>query len=255
MLNLIKSEVLKVRSTQVWIWMILPALALTALSTIGTVYGSIDDHEHLGEPIRYYDIFTTSTGGAVALLVIGVLGLTTEFRHKTITPTLLATPARWALLGGKAIAYVMFSFFYAAICIAVDLVIAIIWLNAKGLPVEFGHGVLPGILKAFVALVLTASFGLGLGALIRNQAAAMVVGILYFFIVNGLLSVLPWVRHWIYPWTPGGAVSAFTSNGSSHDVSSDSHLLAPLGGGLVFLLWTLVILVAGGFFSLNRDIS
>ncbi|MDQ2837531.1 MAG: ABC transporter permease subunit [Actinomycetota bacterium] len=255
MLNLIKSEVLKTRSTQVWLWMILPAVALTALTTIATVYGSIYDHEHGGDPIRYYDIFTQSSGAGIALLVIGILGLTTEFRHKTITPTLLATPQRWSLLAGKAISYALFSLFYAAICVILNFVIAIIWLDAKNVPLDFGHGVIGGVIKAFFALVLTALFGLGLGALIKNQAASMVVGILYFAIINGLLSVIPYVRKG-YPYTPGGAITAFTSNGHVQGgVASDVHMLEPLVGGLVFLIWALVLLVAGGFLSLNRDIS
>ncbi len=256
MLNLIKSEILKTRSTQVWLWMVLPAVALTALSTIFTVYSTIDDHENLGRQINYYDIFTQSGGAAVALLVIGVLGLTTEFRHKTITPTLLATPQRWTLLAGKAISYVMFSLFYAAVCLIVNFAIAIIWLDAKSLPIDFGHGVVGGVIKAFLALVLTALFGLGLGALIKNQAASMVVGILYFAIINGLLSAIPGVRK-AYPYTPGGAVTAFTSNGhlQGNGLSSDVHMLAPLVGGLLFLAWALALLVAGGMVSLNRDIS
>jgi len=254
MLNLIRSEVRKTRSTQVWLWMILPAVALTALSTIGTVYGSVQDHESSGEAIRYYDIFTQSSSAAVALLVIGILGLTTEFRHKTITPTLLATPQRWLLLAGKAISYVTFSLFYAAICVVVNFAIAIIWLDAKNLPVDLGHGVPWGVVKAFLALVLVALFGLGLGALIRNQAASMVVGILYFSIISGLLSVIPWVRRG-YPYTPGGAIAAFTSNGRQSGAFPDVHPLAPILGGLLFLGWGLVLLAAGGGLSLNRDIS
>ena len=255
MLNLIRSELLKTRSTQVWLWMIVPSVALTALSTIGQTYGSIYDHEHAGVPIRYYDIFTTAAGGGVALLVLGILGLTTEFRHKTITPTLLATPARWRLLSGKALSYVLFALFYAVICVVVNLAIAIPWLQAKGLPVSFGHGVPGGIGKAFLALIVLAEFGLGLGALVRNQAAAMVIGIFYFSIITGLLSALPWVRHWIYPWTPGGALNAFTSNGQRLDGPSDVHLLSPPLGGLLLLGWTVAILLAGGYFSLDRDIS
>ena len=255
MRNLIRSEVLKTRSTQVWLWMILPAAALTALSTIGQTYGSIYDNEHGGAAIRYYDIFTTANGGGVALLVIGILGLTTEFRHKTITPTLLAIPGRWTLLVGKAISYAIFAFFYAVICIVVNFAIAIPWLDAKGIPVEFGHGVPGGVVKAFLALLMTALFGLGLGALVRNQAAAMVIGIFYFAIISNLLSVIPWVRHWIYPWSPGGALDAFISNGTIRNTADDVHRLAPLNGGLLFLVWTLVLLGAGGYFSLNRDIS
>jgi hypothetical protein len=254
MINLIRSEVLKVRSTQVWLWMVLPAVALTALATVGTTYSSITDHEQSGVPIRYYDIFTQSGSAAVALLVIGILGLTTEFRHKTITPTLLATPNRWLLLIGKAISYVLFSLFYAVICLVVNFAIAIIWLDAKNVPVDLGHGVPGGVIKAFLALVVTALFGLGLGALVKNQAAAMVIGIFYFAIISGLLSVIPWVRKG-YAYTPGGAVAAFTSNGHVQGTPSDVHLLAPLVGGLVFLIWALALLVAGGLVSLNRDIS
>lgn len=254
MIDLVKSEVLKVRSTQVWMWMVLPAVALTALSTIGTTYGSIHDNETVGTPIRYYDIFTQSGGAAIALLVIGILGLTTEFRHQTITPTLLATPNRRSLIAGKAVSYVLFSVFYAIICVIVNFAIAIIWLNAKHLPVELGHGVAGGVIKAFVALVLTALFGLGLGALLKNQAASMVIGILYFAVINGLLSVIPWVRLG-YPYTPGGAITAFTSNGHVQGGPSDVHLLNPLVGGVLFLGYALVLLAAGGYLNLNRDIS
>jgi hypothetical protein len=253
-INLVRSEVLKVRSTQVWLWMVVPAVALTVLSTIGTLVGTIHDHDTAGVPIRYYDIFTQSSGAGIALLVIGILGLTTEFRHQTITPTLLATPKRWSVIGGKSLSYVLFSLFYAVICVVINFAIAIIWLNAKGISIDLGHGVVGGIVKAFIALVLTALFGLGLGALIRNQAASLVVGILYFAIINGLLSVIPYVRKG-YAYTPGGAVTAFTSNGHTTGLPDDVHLLNPLVGGLLFLGWAALLVCVGGYLSLNRDIT
>lgn len=254
MLNLIKSEVLKTRSTQVWLWMILPAVALTALTTIGSTYDLADNYHHGIPDLDYYRVFTASQNGGVALLVIGILGLTTEFRHKTITPTLLATPARWTLLAGKAISYVMFALFYAVLCLVVNFAIALIWLKGSHVPIDFGHGVWPGVLKAFISLVLTAVFGLGLGALVRNQAAAMVIGIFYFTVIDGLLSILPWERRVIYKFTPAANLTSFVSNGR-HQGLDDVHLFSPLLGGLIFLIWTLILLAAGGFFSLNRDIS
>ena len=257
MLNLIKSEVLKTRSTQVWLWMILPAVALTSLTTIGQSYDLVQNyHNGLRQDLNYYGLFTALANGGVALLVIGILGLTTEFRHKTITPTLLATPNRWLLLAGKSISYVLFALFYAIVCLIVNFAIATIWLNAANVPVDLGHGVIPGIIKAFVSLVVTAIFGLGLGALVRNQAAAMVIGIFYFSIIDGLLSVIPWERRVIYRYTPGASLGAFVSNGHhSQDGPQDVHLFAPLAAGLLFLGWTLLILVAGGQVSLRRDIS
>lgn len=253
MINLIRSEVLKIRSTQVWFWMMLLSLAFTALGTIGTVVGAVSNHRN-GDPVDYYAVFTQSQGAGVALLVLGLLGLTTEFRHKTITPTLLATPNRWRLLTGKAASYGVFAIVYAIFCVVVNFAIAIIWLSAAGVPVEFGHGVPGGVGKAFLTLVLTGMFGLGLGALIRNQAAAMVFGIVYFFILDNVLNFVPWVRKG-YAYTPGGAVKAFNSNGHVEGMPGDVHLLAPALGGLLFLIWSLALLGVGGSASLRRDIS
>jgi hypothetical protein len=253
MINLVRSEVLKIRSTQVWFWMVLLAAAFTALGTIGMAVTAVSDH-HDRHPVDYYGLFTQSQGAGVALLVLGLLGLTTEFRHKTITPTLLATPNRWRLLAGKAASYVIFAIIYALICVVLNFAIAIIWLKAAGVPIEYGHGVPGGVGKAFLTLVLTGMFGLGLGALLRNQAAAMVFGIVYFFILDNVLNYVPWVRKG-YAYTPGGAVKAFNSNGHVDGMPGDVHLLAPAAGGLLFLAWSLALLVIGGRFSLSRDIS
>jgi len=252
-INLIRSEVLKIRSTQVWFWMVLLSLAFTALGTIIAVVQGIQSH-HDGNFVDYYSIFTQSQGASVALLVLGLLGLTTEFRHKTITPTLLATPNRWLLLTGKAASYAIFAVIFAIVCVIANFAIATVWLSAASVPVEFGHGVPGGVLKAFASLVLTGMFGLGLGALIRNQAAAMVFGIVYFFVLDPVLNFTPWIRK-VYAYTPGGAIKAFTSNGHVDGMPGDVHLLSPAVGGVLFLVWSLVLLAAGGQASLRRDIS
>lgn len=253
MINLVRSEVLKIRSTQVWFWMLLLSSAFTALGTIGNVVNAVNDYDN-GAPVDYYGVFTQSQGAGVALLVLGLLGLTTEFRHKTITPTLLATPNRWLLLAGKAASYAVFAIVYALICVVLNFAIAIIWLSAEGVPLDYGHGVPGGVGKAFVTLVLTGMFGLGLGALLRNQAAAMVFGIVYFFILDNVLNFVPWIRKG-YAYTPGGAIKAFNSNGNVEGMPHDVHLLAAAAGGVLFVIWSLALLVIGGRLSLSRDIS
>jgi hypothetical protein len=82
----------------------------------------------------------------------------------------------------------------------------------------------------------------------------MVIGIFYFSIIDGLLSVLPWERRVIYRFTPGANLTAFVSNGRVNG-PDDVHLFSPLLAGAVFVGWTAVLLAAGGYFSLNRDIS
>lgn len=59
MINLVRSEILKIRSTQVWFWMVLLAAAFTALGTIVMVVMAINDHDN-GAPVDYYAVFTQS---------------------------------------------------------------------------------------------------------------------------------------------------------------------------------------------------
>jgi ABC-2 type transport system permease protein len=253
MLNLIRSEVLKIRSTQVWFWMMLLVTGITVAATLGTVL-TIDTATPVRE-INYFSIWTNFGVAGVALVVLGLLGLTTEFRHKTITPTLLANPGRWQLLIGKALAYVVFAIPYGIVCLLVNLVTALICLNAKGLPVHFADGAPGGMVRNFLALILLAFFGLGLGALIRNQAAGMVVGILYLSVLNIFFAGIPGLRR-VYLFEPAGAFNAFTSRDrDNYGLSSDVIHVSPVAGGLILLAWCLILLVAGGYLSLNRDIS
>jgi len=253
MINLIRSEVLKIRSTQVWIWMLVLAVVFTGLITLGASADAVSRYES-GQPVVYYDLFTTSTSASFALMILGILGLTTEFRHQTITPTLLATPNRWKLLAGKIASYGVFSIIYSIVCIAVNFTVAIIWLSAKNVPLEYGHGVAGGVVKVFISLVLLGIFGLGVGALIRNQAAAMVLGIVYFGILNILLAGIPFIRK-VWMFEPGGAFAVFTSNGQMTGLSNDVYVITPMAGLAILIGWCVLILGLGAMLSLNRDIS
>jgi hypothetical protein len=253
MINLIRSEVLKVRSTQVWFWLLLLSIGFTTLVSIGTSYEAVND-TRLSNPVDYYAVFTSSRQAGFALMVLGVLGLTTEFRHKTITPTLLATPDRWRLLAGKVASYAVFSVLYAIVCIVVNVIVAVAWLSANNVPVEFGHGVPGGVIKNLVSLILLGMFGLGIGALIRNQAAALVFAIVYLAILNPILSSVVWIRK-VWMFEPGGALAAFTSNGRIDGLSDDVYHLSPMAGFTVLAAWCVGLLVLGGAIGLTRDIS
>ena len=51
-------------------------------------------------------------------IILGITIVTTEFRHGTITPTLLATPGRERVLAGKAIAGVLVAILFAVLAIS-----------------------------------------------------------------------------------------------------------------------------------------
>ena len=79
----------------------------------------------------------------VAVFVLGVLGVTTEFRYQTITPTVLATPSRWALITAKMITYALVGALYALICMVVQLAIALPWMSAKNIDFAFSSEHIP----------------------------------------------------------------------------------------------------------------
>src|SRR3954453_18523691 len=91
--RLVHAEIVKLRTTQVWFWLLLAALAMASLLTIGPIAsGDIAESGDLA------DLFTGAASSYLPVFVLGVLGVTTEYRYQTITPAVLATPTRGPLV-------------------------------------------------------------------------------------------------------------------------------------------------------------
>ena len=97
---LVRAEFRKLLSTQVWFWLLLASVAITVLGVVGTIAGTSSDFDL---QLHVRDVFVSANSAYIALFVLGVLAVTTEFRYQTITPTVLGTPSRWLIVGAKAI--------------------------------------------------------------------------------------------------------------------------------------------------------
>lgn len=249
MIGLIRAEFLKVRSTQVWIWMLVAALALAALFVIAP-FGA-------GEVRDNHDVAQVFAGASIAYIVVfvlGVLGVTTEFRYQTITSTVLVTPSRWTMVSAKMITYLILGALYALACVAVQLAVAVPWSAANGMDVNWAGDGIPRMLGAvFVVVALFGIVGLGIGALLRNQIVAVSVGVIFLLVLEGILAVIPKVKV-IYPYLPGGAANAILKIDPQNS-GLDVGLLSPLAGVGVLLLWAIVPATAGAALTLNRDIT
>ena len=204
MIRLIRAEFLKLRTTQVWFWLLLAAVAVTVL----LVVAQLAPHDSLQTRDDVYEVFTVGGASYVVVFVLGVLGVTTEFRYQTITPTVLVTPSRWVLITAKMISYALFGAIYALVCVVVEVAVALPWLSAKGIDVSLTSPHVPrALLGVFAAVALFGIVGLGVGALLRNQIVAVTVGVIFLLVINNLLAIIPGVRH-VFPYTPVGAVDA-----------------------------------------------
>ena len=250
MIRLIRAEFLKLRTTQVWFWLLLAAVAISALTVIGPL-ASGDVHN--GRDVA--NMFGSAALAYVVIFVLGVLGVTTEFRYQTITPTVLLTPSRWSIVTAKMITYALVGVAYSVICVLVQLAIAVPWLSAKNIDYSFGKDGSPhAVGGVFLVLALFGIVGLGVGALVKNQIVAVSVGVIFLLVRENIVAAIPGVRH-AYPYMPGAAARSIADVTARNNDIGGVHLLTVGGGVIVLLLWAFVPAIIGAAFSMNRDIT
>ena len=250
MIRLVRAEFLKLRTTQVWFWLLLGTVAISGL----LVVAQIAPHDGVRSADKVPDLFASSSTAYIMVFVLGVLGVTTEFRYQTITPTVLQTPSRWAIVTAKMITYAVLGILYALVAVLTQVAIAVPWLSSKHVTVDFGNSdVRHAVLGVFGVVALFGIVGLGIGALLRNQIVAVVVGVVFLLVVENIFIAIPGVKH-VYPYLPGGAVNAILHT-TGTDTVNGVTLLGTAGGVVVLLLWAFVPAIAGAAFSMNRDIT
>lgn len=250
MIPLIRAEFLKLRTTQVWFWLLIATAAVSALLVVAQIAPSDGVRGAADVP----NLFASSSTVYIVVFVLGVLGVTTEFRYQTITPTVLQTPSRWIIISAKMITYAVLGILYALVAVGIQLAVAVPWLSTKDIPIDFGNGdVVHSIVGVFVVVALFGIIGLGVGALLRNQIVAIVVGIIFLLVLENVLLAIPGVRA-AWPYTPGGATQAILyTSGSPYFDGVD--ILPTAGGVVVLLLWAFVPAIVGASFTMNRDIT
>jgi ABC-2 type transport system permease protein len=126
--------------------------------------------------------------GYLLALVIGVLSIGQEFRHKTISGTFLATPRRGAVVAAKVVALVLIASGNAVAHVLGCLLGGGVLLAVNDLPLfpepaELGRT----LVLVLLVLALWSLIGLGIGVLIPNQIAALIIAVAAAWIVEPLL--------------------------------------------------------------------
>jgi hypothetical protein len=249
MTRLVRAEFLKLRTTQVWFWLLLADVAVGALIVIGSLASNAVKNAN-----DVPDIFATANGALLFVVVLGILGVTTEYRYQTITPTLLATPSRWTLVTAKFVTYALVGFTYAVACLAVQLAIAVPWLSAKNITFDLGSSDLQQTIISLPAVsVLFAIIGVGIGALIRNQVLALTLSLVFLLVIQNLVAAIPGVLH-LWNYLPAGATTAILY---PHNRTGPGGIVqtSAATGFFVLLLWAVIPAALGAAVSMNRDIT
>jgi ABC-2 type transport system permease protein len=250
MRDLIRAEFLKLRTTRAFAWSALAALAFVPVTLSIAILTAGNDGAgpalNTSEGVR--QVFSAASSGTIVVLIIGILVMAGEFRHNTATSTFLITPDRKRVVGAKLVASTIVGAGLATAASALTLAIALPWLAAKNIDVSIWSGDVSFVLVgAIAATALYAMVGVGVGSLIRNQTAAIVITMVWVMIVEGLLvNFLPDVGRWL----PGGAVAALTG------VTAENGGLLPMwAGALLVAGYGLTFATAGTRLVLRRDIA
>ena len=214
MMRLIAAEFRKLFTTRLWLWMLLAAAAWTAgYTALAIVFGS--GRGGLTPPLSsaagQHALFAIGAGGAGPLAgVLGAIGVTGEFRHRTAAATFLATPRRCRVVAAKLVTYLLAGAGYALVCVAVSLAMALPWLAARGIRVPpAGHGNLAVLAAVVTSAAIFGAAGAGLGALAAGQLATIAGMLIYLYVAEPLLSHIPPLHNWT-AYLPGVAADGLT---------------------------------------------
>lgn len=210
-----------------------------------------------GTPGWFDDLFSAMGITQILALVLGILILTGEYRHKTITSTYLAEPRRARVISAKLAASAG-----SGAVLALAAALAGLLLGSVLLGLGYGHPgemlsafgrVFPGVLGASVLFVI---YGLGLGALLKNQVAALVVGLGVTFVLQPVIvGVWPGIGMWMPNPTAGSLESVPAAAKNPFSISGSAHLLPWWQGGLVLLAYGVALAALGSVTTMQTDVT
>jgi hypothetical protein len=195
--------------------------------------------------------------GYVFPLIIGALSMTGEFRHETITPTLLAEPRRGVVLGAKLVVASVLGVVYGVIGTAAAVLGGLPFLLANDGAYLGDVGVQTDLVFSVVAMAIWCVIGVGLGTLLPNQIASVVVILAFTQFVEpilriGLVAIDPLVG--VQKFLPGAAAEALAGS-SLYSSTGMLGLLERGPGALVLLAYAAAFALLGRYVTLRRDIS
>lgn len=239
MIALVRSELLKLRTTRTAVTLAVGLFAITLVGVVGALV--------LGDRLdasAQADVIGAAAFSILFAILFGILVITGEFRHGTATPTFLVSPKRERVVVAKALASAAGGLMLAFSALVVAYAVAVTWLLVTGEDVLlFEQEPLRDGLALLAAAAIWGALGVGLGAVVRSQVGAIVGALVWFLILEGLVGVL-WGD--AAPYLPGAAIGSVFE--ASEELSSGAGAVLSIGYALAFC-------AAGTVLTARRDLT
>ncbi|MDR1293554.1 MAG: ABC transporter permease subunit [Bifidobacteriaceae bacterium] len=264
MIPAITAEYRKFFSTRMW-WILLACMVPYTALGVGLIAVMIHVVDDPGAPSGLLGT-PYSVPAALAYVfpaIVGTMSVTGEYRHQTLTPTFLAEPRRAVVLGAKMIGSAPMGLAYGVAASLTALAVGGGLLAILGDDPGLGHAsAWRDLALGAVAMMLWTLVGVGFGALVRNQVAAIVILLVFNQVLEPILRIVPLVAGRgaeVTQFLPGAAGEALAGGGgmSMFGVGSATGLMSlpAWGGALVMLAYAAVFAAIGYVASFRRDVG
>jgi ABC-2 type transport system permease protein len=262
------TEYRKLVTTRLW-WILLVAMAVYmaflaavlgwAIAQGAMTTGTGQEPGALAPDSVVRSVYTIAVSfGYVFPLLVGALAVASEFRHQTITPTLLAEPRRTILVSAKLVAAAALGLVYGVVGTLASVGAGAAVLTMLDQPTFLDHAsTWRTIALSALALALWAVVGVGFGSVLTNQVAVIVVVLAFTQFVEPVLRVVLSMTSWgadIAAYLPGAAGEAI-SGGSFYSESGMMTVLDWWQGALVLLAYGVGLALIGRVTTFRRDIT
>ncbi|MCT2584862.1 ABC transporter permease subunit [Actinophytocola gossypii] len=237
---LVTAELRKVVATRsTWLLVALAGVCCAAFVTLEVVLYDV----------AVVSVYSMAGQGYVVAMIVGILVVAGEYRHRTMTWAFLVTPRRSRVITAKLLACGVVGLAIGVLAAAVTVPLALILLSMEDGPL-FAPGVPLALLGTIGGTGLWCVFGASVAALVRNQTAAVAVALVWTLYAEWFLVMLvPAVGR----WAPSGAARAATG-WTRAELPVPGELLPMWAGAVVFLAYT-VVLAALARTTTRRDVT
>ncbi len=188
-MRLVRAELLKLVTTRrSLIGYFLAVVAMCGLGAAASVGDASSEDRATAE--FGVDLVDVSGFAAIVALLLGLVIVTSEWRHGTITPTLLATPRRERSVLAKLAAAMVIGAAVAVLAIVTVLVVALPWFAILGETLELGSAFWGRAGRVILAMVLWCALGAAVGAVVHAQVGAIVGAFLWILVAEPLVGVV-----------------------------------------------------------------
>ena len=267
-MRIIRSEFLKIFTLRTW-WVLIIIMVGYVGVTAAILGGGIMLADNLtggtlssgigtqGVQMAYA---TALSVGYVFPLLVGALSISGEYRFSTIIPTFLLTPKRSSVLGAKLLTQFVMGLIYGALAFIAAVLASVFFFIAAGHDTGFSDfETWAIIIRGTFAMAIWAMIGVGLGVLVRNQTAVIIIAIGFTQFLEPILRVLALfndVTANIGKFLPGAASEALCGVSMYSQISLGADSLGGLpwwAGALVLLGYAALTALIGYWTRWTKD--